>query len=95
VQVFYTKDKFYLMAENANKNIRFITCPFCKGKGTIKPPYRHNELAVNKKARLAMLMRQEGYSFREIMKHFDYKSTNSVIYLLRKYEKTRKKEKQI
>jgi len=58
-------------------------CPLCKGRGKLKMPFRYkvDRVAMNKV--MAKLLRKEGYSIRQIMKYLKYKSTQSVVMLLK------------
>lgn len=58
------------------------SCPICKGKGALPEPMNANETneITNKVA--AHLLREEGYSIREIMRFLGYKSPRSVAILL-------------
>lgn len=58
-----------------------IKCPICKGEGEINAPsLRHKRMAA--KTVIAQNLKDEGYSFREIMRIMGYKSTRSVGVLL-------------
>lgn len=55
-----------------------IKCPVCKGKGRLLGP-SHQAVSNGVAARL---LRDEGYSIREIMRFLGYKSPRSVAILL-------------
>lgn len=65
------------MAEKAK-----INCPVCKGVGQIVAPKPSED--IGKKVRAAKELKKAGFSFREIMKFMNYKSTRSVSYLFEK-----------
>lgn len=56
-----------------------IICPVCKGKGKIKP---FKKLSKQDKRILIVELRKHRFSFREIMKLLNYKSTNSISNIL-------------
>lgn len=55
-------------------------CPICKGTGVIESPNMPNDM--QDKRSCANLLRNNGYSIRQIMKLMGYKSTRSVTFLL-------------
>ena len=57
-----------------------IECPLCKGKGELNSPRDLGE--VDEKRHVAKLLREQGHSFREIMRHLGYNSPSAVQYLL-------------
>lgn len=59
-----------------------INCPICKGTGKLREPVTAPKIIQTEKAKIAKKLRGAGYSFREIMKVLNYKSTNSVSKLL-------------
>jgi hypothetical protein len=62
---------------------RKIKCPMCDGCGEIHAPEFKHKLMIEKR-QTALRMREEGYSFREIMRAMGYKSMRSVQNLLGK-----------
>jgi len=56
-------------------------CPMCSGSGVITPP-RNAQKMMDKKRIAAQLLKDEGYSIREIMRLLHYKSPRSVQVLL-------------
>ena len=58
-----------------------MKCPLCK-IGNINPPNK-NQFIVKKKA--IYLLRQNGYSIREIMNIMGYKSPHTVQHYLKKF----------
>jgi transposase len=64
-----------------------MKCPICKGSGLIKPPkniLNKHDLKMLKREAIYIL-KEQGYSYREIMKMFGYKSTRSISENLRLY----------
>lgn len=59
-----------------------MKCPICK-KGEIKNPKKWLRKGLPDKRIMGRLLRKEGYSFREIMRFLGYKSTNSVVKLIK------------
>lgn len=59
-----------------------IDCPVCKGSGEVFAPKPVE--SIDKKIKAAKELKKAGFSFREIMKLMNYKSTRSVSYLLEK-----------
>lgn len=59
-----------------------IDCPICKGSGEVLAPKPVE--SIDKKIKAAKELKKAGFSFREIMKLMNYKSTRSVSYLLEK-----------
>lgn len=55
-------------------------CPVCKGKGLISVPARRG---TPDNGVMAMLLRDAGYSVREIMRFLNYKSPRSIQVLLK------------
>ena len=54
-----------------------VRCPVCKGEGRIaEPKTKYDEIAA--KAKAAVLLREAGFSIREIMRLLDYKSPLSI-----------------
>lgn len=62
-----------------------VKCPICKGKGKINPPVSKTKVINNRI--MASLLKNEGYSYRVIMRFLGYKSANSVRFLLIKRPK--------
>ena len=58
-------------------------CPVCNGKGEIKPPKEYGFYVPTNRI-MAELLRNEGYSIREIMTFLKYKSPHSVQRLFKK-----------
>jgi hypothetical protein len=54
-----------------------MKCPVCQGKGEIANPRPRNPRTIDKTI-MAKLLRDAGYSIREIMGFLDYKSPRSV-----------------
>lgn len=57
-------------------------CPICNGTGKIDKPAMINQM--QQKINVAKLLRDNGYSIRQIMNLMGYKSTRSVTNLLEK-----------
>lgn len=62
------------------------TCPICKGVGSIKKPTSNSDkkAEIAEKHSIAYMLRESGYSIREIMKFLDYKSPNTVQSILKR-----------
>jgi hypothetical protein len=60
-----------------------MKCPICKGTGELKEPHARWVGKVADKKVMAILLRKEGYSIRQIMKFLEYKSPESVQSLLK------------
>lgn len=56
-------------------------CPICNGVGTIETPAHTNEAKEKKEA--VIVLRNNGYSYRQIMRLLGYKSTNSIKNILK------------
>ncbi len=63
----------------------FIECPICFGTGSIDAPKPQTK--IEERVKQAKSLKKSGFSFREIMKIMEYKSTRSVSYLLNKKSK--------
>jgi hypothetical protein len=62
-----------------------MQCPLCNGSGLIKPPkniLRTSDMTELKRT-AARLLKEKGYTYREMMKIFGYKSTRSISELLK------------
>ena len=57
-------------------------CPLCKGKGKIKKPDIDNRTAREKKVAIINDLRNRGYTIREIMIFFGYRSTSAIAHYL-------------
>jgi hypothetical protein len=57
-------------------------CQLCKGKGKIKKPGEDKRTARQKKVDMINDLRDRGYTVREIMVFFGYKSTSAIAYYL-------------
>lgn len=74
------RDKIIIITEETN-------CPLCKGKGRLKAPRgKHGKRIINNSI-MAKLLRDRGYSLREIGAFLGYKSPRSVELCLERYEK--------
>lgn len=62
-----------------------IKCPVCEGIGELDAPALDKDI-IGKKKRAAGLLKEAGFSFREIMRFLGYKSPRSVQYLLENRE---------
>lgn len=72
-----------------------MKCPVCVGTGFFDiEPYAHREVRTVAEARTysARILRDEGYSFRQIMKALGLKSPRSVELMVRDVSKLRKSE---
>lgn len=58
-------------------------CPVCNGKGVIDKPTLRGKM-LDKKESVCKLLRDEGYSVREIMRLLGFKSPRAVQYYLNK-----------
>lgn len=61
-----------------------IICPICNGSGNLPETYSHRKLRLIDKKVMANLLRDKGYSIREIMRFLQYKSPRSVHELVKK-----------
>lgn len=59
-----------------------IVCPICNGSGKIKDPFSKDVFEI--RSEIAKKLKGKGYTVREIMKVFNYKSTSAVANLLKK-----------
>lgn len=59
----------------------FISCPICEGTGKLKAP-KDKRAPTNRI--MAELLKEQGYTIRQIMEFLKYKSPRSVTYLLDK-----------
>lgn len=59
-----------------------INCPIRGGTGKLKDPVTAPMIIQTEKSKIAKKLHKSGYSYREIMKVLNYKSTNSVSKLL-------------
>jgi hypothetical protein len=58
-------------------------CPICNGSGRIEFPYSKTKSDVADKHSVALMLREAGYSIRQIMRFLDYKSPNTVQEILK------------
>lgn len=60
-------------------------CPICKGTGSIKKSFSNFEkkTEIADKHSIAYMLRESGYSIREIMKFLGYKSPNTIQSILK------------
>lgn len=61
-----------------------IQCPVCRGTGHIEAPNLRNEDEVTAKHRIAAMLREDGYSIRQIMRFLGYKSPSAVQFILKR-----------
>lgn len=62
-------------------------CPICKGTGTFDMPHRIQMDTLAIKRYLAVELRKNGYSIRQIMAALGYKSPISIQLILKQEEK--------
>ena len=62
-------------------------CPLCKGKGKIKKPGEDKRKVRQKKIDMINDLRERGYTIREIMIFFGYKSTSAIAHYLTPHHK--------
>jgi hypothetical protein len=60
----------------------YKTCPVCKGSGKIETDSNPKKI----KEAIVVALHAEGYSHRQIMRIFDYKSPRSIAVILEKYK---------
>lgn len=58
-------------------------CPICKGIGRLESPFSKKKSEARDKHSIALMLREEGYSIRQIMRFLDYKSPNTVQEILK------------
>lgn len=56
-------------------------CPICNGSGELPSPY-HREITAKDKGEIAKILKEKGYSIRQIMLFLKYKSPRSITRLL-------------
>ncbi len=72
-----------LRRKGDKQKIKRIACPLC-GQGEIEAPFNFKEqnIHIQHRSRVAIFLKKEGFSIRQIMRLFGYKSTASVTYLI-------------
>lgn len=63
-------------------------CPVCNGTGEFILPAKMEIDSFEVKAKLAIGLREKGYSYRQIQKALGYKSPRSISYIIEKNKKT-------
>ena len=61
--------------------MKTMCCPICKGSGMLNVP-TFKQKAMKEKKQIALNLKEQGYSIREIMKIIGYKSPRSIQILL-------------
>ena len=69
------------MREEVNEGC--ILCPICNGYGQIDEPRGLPRSVTEMRKEMAHKLKDKGFSFREIMRFFNFKSTKSVSDLLK------------
>lgn len=65
-----------------------MKCPVCMGKGFIKEiPAGDKRYSDQMKHRMARILHEKGFSYRQIMKFTGYKSTRSISLALKAHNK--------
>lgn len=62
---------------------KYIKCPICKGIGELPETKKKDGQRIIDNKTMIKLLEKEGYSYREIMRFMNFKSTRSVAYYLK------------
>jgi hypothetical protein len=60
-----------------------MKCPCCNGTGDIGEPKKKEIQVVEVKREMALKLREQGFSLRQIQKVLGYKNVRSIVYLLK------------
>jgi DNA-binding transcriptional MerR regulator len=62
----------------ARKSSERVTCPICRGEGSLPDPRKKFETKAAEKAAMARTLREAGYSLRQIQEFIGWKSVRSA-----------------